>query len=145
MSMAFLAVIERELRVIAGRRSTYWTRFAFALAGVAAAAGQLYVSNQVGRSGPWVGPLQTCTFFLTIFFVVRGVKLTADCLSREKREGTLPLLFLTHLHAHGIVLAKLASALAHSLDRLLALAPILVLLFLLAGLGAGVLLRLLFA
>jgi ABC-type transport system involved in multi-copper enzyme maturation permease subunit len=59
--------------------------------------------------------------------------LTADCLSRERREGTLPLLFLTSLKPRGIVLAK---ALAHGLRALslwMAVLPTMFIPFLLGG------------
>ena len=69
-------------------------------------------------------------------FIWLGVPLTvADCLSRERREGTVGLLFLTPLKARDIVLAK---GLAHGLRALtlwLATLPVMALPFLLGGVG----------
>ncbi len=72
---------------------------------------------------------------LTLFFAIwiLGPLITADCISRERREGTLGLLFLTPLTARGIVLAK---ALAHGLRAMtmcLAVLPILTIPFLIGG------------
>jgi len=59
--------------------------------------------------------------------------MTADCISRERREGTLPLLFLTPLKAKDIVMAK---GFAHGLRALtlcIAVIPIFTLCFLIGG------------
>src|SRR5262245_29231666 len=59
--------------------------------------------------------------------------MTADCISRERREGTLPLLLLTRLTGRDIVRAK---ATAHGLRALtlgLAAVPVMVVPFVLGG------------
>src|SRR5262249_12624582 len=61
--------------------------------------------------------------------------LTADCISRERREGTLGLLFMTRLKGTDIVVAK---GLAHGLRALtlwLAVLPVVTIPFLLGGLS----------
>jgi hypothetical protein len=52
------------------------------------------------------------------------VRLTADCLSSEKREGTLGLLFLTDLKASDLVVGKLAATSLNAAYGLLALVPV---------------------
>ncbi|MGI8964833.1 MAG: hypothetical protein ACR2H1_01960, partial [Limisphaerales bacterium] len=59
--------------------------------------------------------------------------LTADCISREKREGTLGLLFLTPLKALDIILGKGIIHAIRSLTLLIAGIPILTIPFLLGG------------
>ena len=49
--------------------------------------------------------------------------MTADCLSREKRGGTLGLLFLTDLRGYDVVAGKLVSRTASSACCLLAALP----------------------
>ena len=44
-----------------------------------------------------------------IYSLVAGRRFTADCLSEEKREGTLGLLFLTDLKGYDVVLGKVAA------------------------------------
>jgi len=62
--------------------------------------------------------------------------LTADCINREKREGTLGLLFLTPLTSAGIVVGK---SLAHSLRALtlyFTMLPVLIMPLMLGGVTA---------
>src|SRR5207245_8164555 len=73
------------------------------------------------------------TLFCAIWILVP--LLTADCISRERREGTLGLLFLTRLKGPDIVIAK---GVAHGLRALtlwVAVIPIIAIPFLLGGLS----------
>ncbi len=72
------------------------------------------------------------TLFLSIWIFVP--LLTADTISREKREGTLGLLFLTPLTPIGIVLGKSLIHAARAMTLFLAVLPALALPFLLGGL-----------
>jgi ABC-type transport system involved in multi-copper enzyme maturation permease subunit len=67
------------------------------------------------------------------FCLLAGVFLTSDCLSEEKREGTLGLLFLTDLKGYDVVLGKLIATSTHSIYGLLAVFPILGLPLLMGG------------
>jgi len=67
------------------------------------------------------------------FCALAGVFLTADCLSVEKREGTLGLLFLTDLKSHDVVFGKLAATSVHALYGLIAIFPVMALPLLLGG------------
>jgi hypothetical protein len=51
--------------------------------------------------------------------------ITADCIARERREGTLGLLFLTPLTASGIVLGKILARTLRALTLWLAVLPVL--------------------
>jgi ABC-type transport system involved in multi-copper enzyme maturation permease subunit len=59
--------------------------------------------------------------------------LTADCLSRERREGTLGLLFLTPLKGTDIVVAKVLAQGLRAITLGLAVLPVLTIPFLLGG------------
>jgi len=72
------------------------------------------------------------TLFLSIWIFVP--LLTADTISREKREGTLGLLFLTPLTPIGIVLGKTLTHAVRAITLFLAVLPALALPFLLGGL-----------
>ncbi len=61
--------------------------------------------------------------------------MTADCISRERREGTLPLLFLTPLKAHDIVYAKGLAHVLRALTFWLAAVPVLTIPFIAGGIG----------
>jgi len=71
------------------------------------------------------------------FCLVAGIFLTADCLSEEKREGTLGLLFLTELKGYDVVLGKLVATSLHSIYGLLAVLPLLALPLLMGGVTSG--------
>lgn len=103
--MTVLPVIERELRAEARHAFTYWLR---ALgASVALIIFSLMMidarDNAAGLGAKLFGNLDTA-LFIAIWLLVP--LLTADCLSRERREGTLGILFLTPLTARGIVIGK---------------------------------------
>jgi len=63
--------------------------------------------------------------------------LTADCISREKREGTLGLLFLTPLTGRDIALAKCAIHALRALTFWAAALPVLAVPLLMGGVAAG--------
>jgi hypothetical protein len=68
------------------------------------------------------------------FFCAAGAfTATADSISREKRDGTLGLLFLTHLKGRDVVIGKLASGLSLFVAGILATLPVLTLPTLLGG------------
>src|ERR1051325_9582843 len=136
--MTFLPIVARELRVAARRRATYWLRFGLALAVLVL----WFFLLVLGRSSvPVVHRGQM--LFLAIgvlaigFCLLAGVFLTADCLSEEKREGTLGLLFLTELKSYDVVLGKLTATSLHALFGLLAILPLLALPLLMGGVTAG--------
>lgn len=77
--------------------------------------------------------------------ILAGLFLAADSLSRERREGTLGFLFLTHLSARDVVWGKFASAGLLPASILVAALPALALLQLLGGTVAGAFWRTLLA
>ena len=72
-----------------------------------------------------------------IFALFAGIFLTSDCLSSERREGTLGLLFLTDLKGYDVVLGKLGATSIHAIYGLLAIIPVLGLPLLMGGVSAG--------
>ena len=72
---------------------------------------------------------------LFLGIVLGAPLLTADCLSRERREGTLNLLFLTPLTATGIVAAKSFVHALRALTVTAAALPVISLAFLFGGSG----------
>lgn len=134
--MTFLPIVERELRVLARRRTTYWTRLLAAGLAFVIFAGIMVIS-ELGRR-PFGNQLGTFLFgifsFLSFLFVCSaGVFLTSDCLSEEKRDGTLGLLFLTDLRGYDVVLGKLFSNSLVAFYGLLAAFPVIGIAFLLGG------------
>ena len=66
-----------------------------------------------------------------------GLFFTSDCLSEEKRDGTLGLLFLTDLRGYDVVLGKLLATSLRSFYALLAVLPILAIALLMGGVAGA--------
>jgi ABC-type transport system involved in cytochrome c biogenesis permease component len=131
--MRFFSVAERELRAAARRRSTYFIRWLTGLAFFGLLLWLLWVMDgfRNRRIGPeLLGVLSVLTFF---YCLLLGTARTADCISLEKREGTLGLLFLTNLNSAEIVIGKLCSHALATVYGLLAVFPILGLPLLMGG------------
>lgn len=120
--MTFLPVVERELRVAARRRGTYWGRLAAAGLGWAVAAWTLLAASSItAQNGALIFKVLAVLVF--VYTAVAGLLATSNCLSEEKREGTLGLLFLTDLKGYDVVFGKLASTSAKTICGVLAVAP----------------------
>ncbi len=138
--MIFLPVVERELRVAARRRGTYWGRFVAALLGAGLAAWVLLVEGETNAS---IGQELLAVVSTVVFFyaAITGTLVTCDCLSEEKREGTLGLLFLTDLKGHDVVLGKLAATSVNAFYGMLAVVPVLAIPFVLGGVNRAEMVR----
>src|SRR5438874_12832017 len=112
--MTVLPVIERELRAEARHAFSYWLRALGASVLLIIFAVMLIDArdNAPGLGAKLFGNLNTA-LFVTIWLLVP--LLTADCLSRERREGTLGILFLTPLTARALIISI---GLIHSLRAL---------------------------
>ena len=140
--MSVLPVIVRELRAQARQPLTYWLRLIGGISLAGALAFALWTMGTVrtwGAGGSWFpqgrnpvpNPFQA--FGTTLFgklnlFIFAAIWLfvplaAADAVSRERREGTLPLLYLTELRAFGIVLGKTFVHMLRSLSLFLTMAP----------------------
>ncbi len=138
--MTFLPVVERELRGAARRRGTYWGRFGAALLGAALAA---WVLLAMGENDTKVGRQMLEVVSTVVFFyaTITGILVTCDCLSEEKREGTLGLLFLTDLKGHDVVLGKLAATSVNAIYGMFSVVPMLAVPFILGGVNRAEMLR----
>jgi ABC-type transport system involved in cytochrome c biogenesis permease component len=135
--MRFLPIVDRELRESSRRRGTYWLRvrvaFQALLIGVVA-----YFINFLQ---PQI-KLGTVLFWglagvSMIFCLLAGRRSTADCISQEKREGTLGLLFLTDLQGYDVVLGKLVATSISSFYALVTIFPVLAIPLLAGGMTNG--------
>lgn len=136
--MTFLPIVERELREGARKKLPRYTRMT--VAAVALIIGIFQVTfvplfSRGAPSGGWVFGMMVG--YAALLCVGSGIFVTADCLSEEKRGGTLGLLFLTDLRSYDIVLGKLAAQLVHLGYALLAIIPGAALPLLLGGVTGG--------
>src|SRR6266850_7425880 len=131
--MTFLPIFARELRVASRRRITYWIRTGAALAVMIIGTWLfLMMQNEPTQTVAQVlfGVLTSCA---TLSAFLSGLRDTADCLSGEKREGTLGLLFLTDLRGYDVVIGKMISHSVQAFYGLLAAFPVLALTLLAGG------------
>jgi len=118
-----LPVIERELIAAARKPWTARMRILFALAGVVTCLMVMAVPRMPTRE-QGIMMLVALSILSLVFALFSGCFLTADCISREKREGTLGLLFLTPLRYRDVVLGKLVSSSVLVSYGLLAVFPV---------------------
>jgi ABC-type transport system involved in multi-copper enzyme maturation permease subunit len=141
--MHLLPVAARELRVAARRGRTYWGRFGMGL-GTILVGGWLWLVFSLGNPGvPGGTGIILFTVLATVAFLhcLAAGLYTVDAISREKREGTLGLLFLTDLRGHDVLAGKLVATGIHALLALAAIVPVLTVCLLLGGISAQVLTR----
>ncbi len=134
--MSSLPIVHRELLVRARQPGTHRARWLAAglamLIALPTLLGRFQSPADMGKklfAGLTVLALAWCLF--------EGARQTADCLSEEKREGTLGLLFLTDLTGFDVVLGKLAATSLNSFYSLLAIMPVLGLPLLVGGVTGG--------
>jgi len=150
--MSVLPVISRELRAQARQPLTYWLRIAGGISLASALAFAFWTLHRTRTSvgtAPWLAiagipvPNLYQTFGTALFgklnlFIFAAIWLfvplaVADAVSRERREGTLVLLYLTELRSWGIVLGKAFVHMLRSLSLFLTMAPWLMLPVLFGG------------
>ena len=135
--MTFLPIVARELRVAARRRGTYWLRCVSAVIILVIGAWYLLISSGSSQHELARGLFAILTGITVLFCLLSGVWFTSDCLSFEKREETLGLLFLTDLRGYDVVTGKLVANSVSGVYSIAAVLPILALPLLLGGVTAG--------
>lgn len=126
--MTVLPIVERELRAAARRRGTHWGRVFMAMLAMLVFTWMLVILLPQTRLVParhGIFLFRGLLVVAALYAVIGGAVATADCLSREKREGTLGLLFLTDLKGLDVVLGKLVASSVNALYALLAVIPVL--------------------
>ncbi len=132
--MVLLPVVERELRAAARGRAAYRVRFYAVLLTLALLFWFVAFSGQDQTSGLYgMELMELLTVPVFIFSLSIGVLATADCVSSEKREGTLGLLFLTDLKGYDVICGKLAANSLNAFYALVAILPVLSLPVMLGG------------
>ena len=136
--MTFLPIVERELRVRSRLKSTYRFRLFAAVAAILFVGVLMLVSEGMTAGGNvGQGMFLVLAWAAFIYCLMEGARNTADCLSEEKRAGTLGLLFLTDLKGYDVVLGKLMATSLNSFYGLLAIFPPLGIPLIMGGVTVG--------
>lgn len=131
--MRFLTVAAREFQVASRRPATHRIRWVTASCFFAALVWLLWVHgafDNVSAAPRVYGDLAMGAFFYCLLI---SAGRSADCISEERREGTLGLLFLTDLRSSEIISGKLAANATASCYGLMAIIPLLALPMLMGG------------
>src|SRR5205809_7936444 len=137
LCMIFLPIVERVLRAASRRRGTYWNRAVAALAAILIFGGALFFEAHQPPKELGKDIFNALAGLFLFSSLVAGVRYTADCLSEEKREGTLGLLFLTDLKGYDVVLGKLAATSLNAFYGVLAVLPMMAIPLLMGGVTLG--------
>lgn len=135
-----LPVAARELRVASRRKGTYWARVVSAGAAFLICFWMvLALTESRWRTPAMAGQQLFRTLFGFAFAYVlgAGMRATASSLSRERKEGTLGLLFLTDLKGYDIVFGKLAGNALDVFYSTVAILPVLAIPILMGGITAN--------
>ena len=126
-------LVVRELRVESRKPLNFWLRMLSVAVVVGVMVGFINGSSGVDASqlGRMLFGSLLNILLLTIWIVVP--MMTSDCISREKREGTLGLLFLTPLSVMDVMLGKAASHALRAFTLVLASVPVLIFPIVLGG------------
>jgi len=135
--VTFLPIVERELRLASRKRSTFGVRIAAALAALLIGSSWFALNSfkWFGAGTASLGPVlfAILTWPCLAATLSAGLFFTSDCLSEEKREGTLGFLFLTDLRGYDVVLGKLLSTSLRSFYALLAVFPVIAVTLMIGG------------
>ncbi len=135
--MNFLPILGRELRVRGRSRANHWGRLGVVTVGLLACLPPLLWSSPLS-SAPATGRAAFNAMVGAVFVLCCGAALlTADSISRERRDGTLGLLLLTRVRGFEVLLGKLVSSGLASALGLAALLPVLMLPVLAGGVTGG--------
>lgn len=135
--MTFLPIVGRELRVAARRRGTHWLRLLTALGVIIGAAWIFLAAHRESPREIGQAIFYVLTGAALLYCLLAGLRSTADCLSEEKRDGTLGLLFLTDLRGYDVVIGKLAANSLNVFYGVLAVVPVLGIPLLMGGVTVG--------
>ncbi|HXJ55365.1 MAG TPA: ABC transporter permease [Verrucomicrobiae bacterium] len=131
--MTFLPIVVRELIEAARRRGTYWIRVGAAGAGMLVGCWILLIPGMTTPQTLGMTLFVPLAVIVYLYCMFIGIFRTADCLSEEKREGTLGLLFLTDLKGYDVVLGKLVASSLHAFYGVLAILPVMAIPLLVGG------------
>ena len=124
------------MQVLAGGTRFYWARALVAGFAVLSCL-QWFGLNTLSFGGVTAGSSLGVLSGLGLILALASVVVTADCVSHERRDGTLPLLFLSNLKSSDVVLGKLAALGLVALYALLGFSPVLMVTLINGGVTGG--------
>ncbi|MGV3772522.1 MAG: hypothetical protein ACO1QB_06435 [Verrucomicrobiales bacterium] len=121
--------------VASRKQRTYWDRVLIGSFALLLAASVLFFNGMVMVAETSSLLYKGAHWLMLLYCFVAGVHTTCDCISWEKREGTLGLLYLSNMSAFEIILGKLTTATLQTFYGLMVCFPLLALPILMGGVG----------
>ncbi|MCS1410196.1 MAG: hypothetical protein M2R45_03385 [Verrucomicrobia subdivision 3 bacterium] len=118
-------IVLRELTEYSRRPWTYWTRSLFAFAALGMLVIVTFSEGFALRDGEGFQLIPPLTIVLFLIANIAGIRSTYDTIGRERRQGTLSLMYLTGLQPQAVMIAKLASNGLQNVWAVIAVLPIL--------------------
>src|ERR1051325_9751233 len=143
--MTLLPIVDRELRVRARQKITHRFRLGSAFTAMLLVVFMLFMAAASSPQAIGQPMFHVLSWLAFAYCLLEGARTTADCLSEEKRNGTLGLLFLTDLKGYDVVLGKFFASSLNSFYALIAMIPALAVPVLLGGVTGGEFWRLVLA
>jgi ABC-type transport system involved in multi-copper enzyme maturation permease subunit len=127
-----MPIARREMLILARSARTYRGRLATGIMTLVGGIAFAVIYSQTGlrSAAPFIGVVG---YMLSLMCIFTGAQLSADAIAREKREGTLGLLFLTGLPAWQITGGKLIANGVSSFFSIFVTFPLLSLLLIVGG------------
>jgi hypothetical protein len=135
--MTLLPIFERELRVRARSRASYWTRSGLAALGIFIALPPLAISSPSAQPAAIGRAVFDAMVGAGFVLSCCACLLTSESISGERREGTLGLLFLTRVKHVDVLLGKFASSGLTTIYVLVGFLPVLIVPVLAGGVTGG--------
>lgn len=133
--MLLLSIIVREFKQAARRKRMHWLRIALGC-GIGTWFALVALRNlQMGTEAPGHAAYNAIVWPLAFVIAILAPALAASSIARERSEGTLGLLFHTHLRPLHIVLAKFSARLIELLLIVLVVLPFMALPIWLGGIS----------
>jgi ABC-type transport system involved in multi-copper enzyme maturation permease subunit len=131
--MTFLPIVSRELLLASRRGATYWLRSIAALVVMAVGTWVFLVFQTEPPKDLAMVLFYVISGGAVLVALSSGPRSTADCISEEKREGTLGLLFLTDLRGYDVILGKLFANSFNAFYTVVAMLPMMAIPLLMGG------------
>jgi len=123
--VSFLPLVQRELRAATRRKGVFWLRPAIVVAALLCILPAVFAASFRPNDGAGTVVFLWLSWLSFLVCVLAGAFFASDCISRERREGTLGFLFLTDLRGYDVVLGKFCAVSLNAFYSLLAIFPVL--------------------
>jgi len=137
MTLSFLPIVARELRVASRKKATFLARCSAVVIVFIIGAWLFLMMSFAPPAMISMALFRVLSGAGLFYALMSGVHFTAGAIAQEKSDGTLGLLFLTDLKGYDVVLGKLFATSLNAFYGLLGMLPMLAVPLLIGGVTLG--------